>query len=446
MKKTKIYITALASLVFAASCDSDQAVVEEVLETFTSGAVLRTLDSSGSFDMFRTERTFAVTVEEQDEQNGELIDRVDITIDYVDNNKEAPTGDDTNLGVAFATLAASDFTIGDRGLPAADFSYTMAEALAALGVDLTDVLPGDRIAINLELFFTDGRSFKASDAAVTVTGGSFFSSPFLYSLLIDDGITFGKKGVFLKEVNIVPGEVLNDYSVNITIDDKEGGDLLETLNVYRTFRDLTIGEDGTNLTQEEALIATFDIASLDLEVDPDDEDDLGTRTLNYVIPSTPADVLGTGITLDQLALGDDFQIRYEIITADGRIVTTDEGGTEYFDVIATTECIQLNLDTPVPGEYTIEFEDSFGDGWDGAFISVEIDGSSTNYTLEGGSSGTSSFTVPEGATSLVLTYTDGLYEEEHSYTIVDPNDNDAFADGPNPNVGVIPIKVCQPEE
>ncbi len=446
MKKTKLYITALASLIFAASCDSDQAVVEEVLETFTSGAVLRTLDSSGSFDMFRTERTFAVTIEEQDEQNGELIDRVDITIDYVDNNKEGATGDDTNLGVAFATLAASDFTIGERGLPTADFSYTMAEALTALGVDLTEVLPGDRIVINLELFFTDGRSFKASDAAVTVTGGSFFSSPFSYANTISDGITFGKKGVFLKEVNIVPGEVLNDYSVNITIDDREGGDLLETLNVYRTFRDLTIGEDGTNLTQDEALIATFDIASLDLEVDPDDEDDLGTRTLNYVIPSTPADVLGTGISLDQLALGDDFQIRYEIITADGRIVTTDEADTEYFDLIPTTECIQLNLDAPVPGEYTIEFEDSFGDGWDGAFITAEIDGSSTNYTLEGGSSGTATFTVPEGATSLVLTYTDGSFEEEHSYTIVDPNGNDAFADGPNPNVGVIPIKVCQPEE
>ncbi|WP_289644358.1 hypothetical protein [Maribacter aestuarii] len=446
MKKLKLHIYAIACLTLVISCDSDDKVLDEVLETYTSGAVLRTLDSSGSFDMFRTDRTFAVTVEEQDDQNGELIDRVDITVDFVDNNKEGATGDDTNLGVPFATLTASDFTIGERGLPTADFSYTMAEALTALGIDLTEVLPGDRIAINLELFFTDGRSFKASDAAVTVTGGSFFSSPFAYALTISDGITFGKKGVFPKEVNTVPGEILNDYSVNISIDDREGGDLLETLNIYRTFRDLTIGEDGTNLSQPEALIATFEIASLTLEVDPDDEDDSGTRTLSYVIPSTPGDVLSTGITLDQLALGDDFSIRYEIITADGRIVTTDEGGTEYFDVIPTTECVQLNLDTPVPGEYTIEFEDSFGDGWDGAFISVDIDGSSTDYTLESGSSGTTSFTVPEGAGSLILTYVDGSFEEEHSYTIVDPNGLDAFADGPNPNVGVIPIKVCQPED
>jgi len=437
MKKINLYTIALATLILSSACESDDKVVDEVLGTYTSGAVLRTLNRSGSFDMFRVEDTFSVTIEEQDENNGELIDRVDITVDFVDNNKAGATGDDTNLGVAFGTIQAADFTIGERGLPTADFSYSMQEALTALGVDLDQVLPGDRIAINFELFFTDGRSFKASDAAVTVTGGSFFSSPFGYSLLIDDGIAFGKQGLNANDINLVPGETNESYLVNISIDDDEEGDLLETLNIYKTFRDLTIDEDNPDVSEAEVLYETYSVAAIPL-------DTTGVRRFQLEIPL--AELLPAGVTESRLALGDDVRIRYELVAKDGRIITTDEPDTEYFDVVATTRCIQLNRDSVYPGEYEIEFADSFGDGWDGAFITVEIDGVGTNYTLEGGSSGSSTFTVPEGTSTLVLTYVPGSFEEEHSYEILDPFGSTAAADGPEPVVGEISLRVCQPED
>ncbi len=435
MKKITLYLTLLTFFALAISCESDDKVVEGVLAGNTSGAILRTLDSDGSFDMFRIENTFMVTLEEQDEDQGELIDRVLVTIDFVDNNDDMATGDDGVEGVEFATIPASAFSIGERGLPTTDFSFTMEEALTAMGIPLTEVLPGDRITINLELFFTDGRSFNAGDAATTVTGGSFFSSPFMYSLLVDDGVVFERKGVNANDLNLVPGEVNGDYSVTISIDDEEEGALLETLNIYRTFRDLTIDETGTDLSETEALFATFPVSSLML----DDE----ARTLSYVIPLN--DLLGS-VMLTDLGLGDDFQLRYELVAADGRIITTDEPGTEYFDVVPTTRCIQLNRDMPVAGEYVIEFIDSFGDGWDGASITVDIDGSATDYTLENGSEGEQAFTVPEGAMSLILTYNSGSFESEHSYVIVDPFGSDAASDGPGPNVGVIDLRVCQPEE
>ncbi|WP_158974218.1 hypothetical protein [Cellulophaga sp. L1A9] len=444
MKKLNKYIIALTCLTLTISCDNDPATVEQVLDNKTSGAILRTLDSSGSFDLFRTENTFAVTLEEQDETEGALIDRVDITVDFVDNNKTGSTGDDTTLGIAFGTIPASSFTTGSRNLPTADFSYTMEEALTAMGISILDVLPDDVITINLELFFTDGRSFSAADAAVTVTGGSFFSSPFAYSLIIDDGVNFGKKGLYTKEINLVPGEVIDPYSINLSIADEEGGDLIKTVNIYRRFRDLTIGEDGTNLSEDEALYTSIEVSTMTLEIDPEDEEDPGTRTTNFEI--SVLELLGPDLSVEALDLGDEFQIRYELITQDGRIITTDESGTEYFDLIPTTECIQLNRDAPVAGEYTIEFEDLYGDGWDGAFITVEIGGASQDYTLETGSSSEVKFTVPEGTSTLVLTYNSGIYEEEHKYVIIDPNGNLAFSDGPEPNIGIIPIKVCQPEE
>ena len=446
MKKLKLYITAITCLaVIASSCDSDQKVVDEVLETFTSGAVLRTLASSGSFDMFRTGNTFAVTVEEQDaEGTGALIDRVDITVDFVDNNKTGSTGDDTTLGVPFGTLAASDFSIGERGLPTADFSYTMAEALTALGVDLTQVLPGDRIAINLELFFTDGRSFKASDAAVTVTGGSFFSSPFGYSLLIDDGIDFDYEVTTSDELDLSEGAINEDYEASISIDDEEEGALLETLNIYRTFRDLTIGEDGTDLSEDEALFETFAIADLDL-VD-------GARVLD--LSYTVAELLGDNLSIEDLSVGDDFKLRYEIVTADGRIVTSNANGTEYFFSIATSECVALDADGAFPGEYTVNMVDSYGDGWNGGFLrvflgGVEVEGSP--FRVETGDAATGTFTVPAGTSdALTAVYTSGDWDDENSFDIIDPNGQKASVQGPFPRTNgqgpfeyPVPIKVCE---
>jgi hypothetical protein len=448
MKKINLYLTAITCLTLAMSCDSDDKVVDDVLDTFTSGAVLRTLeqtpgDLEDAFDMFRTENTLELTLEEQDEQNGELIDRVDITVDFVDNNKTGATGDDTTLGVSFATLTASDFSTGPRGLPTADFSFSMAEALTALGVDLTDVLPGDRIAINLELFFTDGRSFKADDAAVTVTGGSFFSSPFAYSMLIDDGIAFDYEVNTSDEIDLSEGAQNEDYEASISIDDQEEGDLLETLNIYRTFRDLTIGEDGTDLSEPEALFDTYTIADLDLE------DGARLLELSYTID----ELLGDNVTLEDLNVGDDIKLRYEIITADGRIVTTNENGTEYFYSISTSECVALDADGPFPGEYTVNMVDSYGDGWNGGFLTVSVDGAEVEnspFRVETGDAATGTFTIPEGATSVEVVYTSGDWDDENSFDIIDPNGQKASVAGPFPNTNglgpfdyPIDLRVCE---
>lgn len=87
-------------------------------------------------------------------------------------------------------------------------------------------------------------------------------------------------------------------------------------------------------------------------------------------------------------------------------------------------------------EYTLQLFDTFGDGWNGASISVNVDGVSTTYTLD--------FTTPDFAEfaiavssgdAISLSYTSGFFENEVSYFLLDADGNTLFTDGPFPAVG-----------
>jgi hypothetical protein len=70
--------------------------------------------------------------------------------------------------------------------------------------------------------------------------------------------------------------------------------------------------------------------------------------------------------------------------------------------------------------YTINGFDSFGDGWNGASVTLSADGVPvTTFTVSGGS-GSGTFSVPEGAT-LTSTWTSGSFDGECSYNIQDQN-------------------------
>ncbi|WP_222984904.1 hypothetical protein [Flagellimonas meishanensis] len=432
MKNFKTYIL-LALVVLVTACSEDDKITLLVQDTFTSGAVLRTLDEDGALDMFDESAVLSWSIQEQDRGDGDLLDRVEITVSFVDNNG---TTDDSVSDVALATI--TEFGSTD-GLPSFDYSATLGELLTATGLTLLDILPGDQFIIDMELFLTDGRSFDASSPTGTVSGGSFFSSPFQYTYDVDDGIEFELEDVNANEVSLTNPN--DDYAVTISIGDSlliDAG-LVETLNVYRRFVDRSIGEGEPNLSEPEALYATFDIAT-DFTVGED-----GIATLDFVIALD--DLYGPNLTFDDLGLNDGFNIRYEIVTADGRVVTVDNEndiGDEFFDPVIVTECIQLNADAPFPGEYTIQFTDTFGDGWDGALFEVTVDdGETETFTLENGESGEATFTVPEGAVTLLIVYVPGNFEEEHIFRILDPNGNAAADGGPFITPGPVTLLVCE---
>jgi hypothetical protein len=254
--------------------------VDEVLNNFTSGAVLRTRNIEGNpYNAFDSSSVFTVTVEEQDVEQGGLLSSVDLFMSFTDNQDDP--NDNSKAEQLVATFPASAFTNGSRGLPELTYTTTLAESATALGVG-TDYSGGDvfnyRFAVNL----TDGTSWTNVNGNQNILGGSYFSSPYLYSVVV--------------------------------------------------------------------------------------------------------------------------------------------------------ACIPLG---PVPGDYTLDMQDSYGDGWNGASIRVTVDGVATDYTITfaQGAANSETFTIPDTATTVTFEYVSGDWDSEVTYQLYAPNGKIAFEDGPSPFIG-----------
>jgi hypothetical protein len=78
--------------------------------------------------------------------------------------------------------------------------------------------------------------------------------------------------------------------------------------------------------------------------------------------------------------------------------------------------------------------DTYGDSWNGAFITVLIDGVQEGTYFAKGANSTSNFIAPEGAT-VQLNYTAGDFEFENSYILYDGSNTQIFTDGTTPAIG-----------
>lgn len=102
-------------------------------------------------------------------------------------------------------------------------------------------------------------------------------------------------------------------------------------------------------------------------------------------------------------------------------------------------CTQLDATlTSLPPDsccYTLDMQDSWGDGWNGGQLMVNV----TNGPVLGpfsavGTGSIVTFCVADGQT-FTLDYTAGNFENENTYTLFDPNMTPVFNNGPNPAVG-----------
>jgi gliding motility-associated-like protein len=96
----------------------------------------------------------------------------------------------------------------------------------------------------------------------------------------------------------------------------------------------------------------------------------------------------------------------------------------------------LSLEPSLACSYTLDMIDLFGDGWNGGFVTVNVDGNNVGAFSALGTGSQASFEVPVGAT-YTLTYTSGAFEEENTYSLLDPNGAQLFADGINPQTGLV---------
>ncbi|TVZ56978.1 hypothetical protein OD91_2282 [Lutibacter sp. Hel_I_33_5] len=172
----------ILSLVLATtilSCSESDKVIDQVVDGTTNGAILR-LISTNSNVLNRSDATtfWSVTVEEQDVEDGKLMESVELYVSL----RDLSDGNGTTVAkdALVKTIPASDFSTGPLGLPRATISATFAEAEAAMGLDASKHAPGDLFVFETRLKLTNGQTFGAADAGGIITGG-FFSSPYVYN-------------------------------------------------------------------------------------------------------------------------------------------------------------------------------------------------------------------------------------------------------------------------
>lgn len=86
--------------------------------------------------------------------------------------------------------------------------------------------------------------------------------------------------------------------------------------------------------------------------------------------------------------------------------------------------------------YTLQMIDSYGDGWNGGYLSVYSNGDLISNYAANGNGSTVSISLMNG-NNISLEYNSGSWESENSYTLSDPDGNIVFSDGPSPSTGIV---------
>ena len=252
-------------------------------------------------------------------------------------------------------------------------------------------------------------------------------------------------GTFLRTRNI-EGNPFNAFvpesPFTVTMEMQSADDqVVEVVNLYYSFQERQF-DDGVDRSVADQLFTTFDPSTFDTS----------SRGLpEFTHNSTLGEIAGfLGLTAADYTGGDAFTYRFEVVLADGRTFTagdasgTAAGSTYYrtpYSYPVNVTCIPV---APVPGDYVLEMQDSFGDGWNGASIRVTIDGVATDYFVSAaeGSADTNTVTIPPTATEVTWEFVSGDWDSEITFSITAPNGDPAYSDGPTPFVGQLLLSLC----
>ncbi|EAR02128.1 hypothetical protein [Maribacter sp. HTCC2170] len=233
----------------------------------------------------------------------------------------------------------------------------------------------------------------------------------------------------------------SNMSATVEFDDFLNDDTLESVDVFLEFIDATPVNNAV-LTFPEAQIATVPGSAFTMQ----------DGKLSTTITANIGDALGTlGIDQSVLYGGDVFLLRLALHTTEGQTFTSTNVGTKIQTSSAFRSPFRYSAAVACPppanlaGDWIIDMQDSYGDGWNGASITVSAAGVATDYTITGGSSGTATVNAPAGEL-FTFTFNSGAWDSEITYQITDPLGNVVADHGPTPSVGPISLTVdfCAP--
>jgi hypothetical protein len=261
-----------------------------------------------------------------------------------------------------------------------------------------------------------------------------------------------------------------DNVIDDVFDDTTRGAALRTIS--SAFPDIALGSTDATFsgTFEIQADASADITSVEVysdfidNTDDDGPGDDNSGLVATVSSFTPTEfglpgftyngayseiLSATGVSQDAINAGDQFRLRFVLVAADGRtfgvpqLTGTLTGGyfSSPFQYTASVICPPI---APTPGDWTFVLNDSYGDSWNGASLTVTIDGEETELTHPDGDSTTLTVAVPTGATSIQIVYNGGTYDGENSFTVTSANGEVVLNLGPSPDTSIGLLDYCLP--
>ena len=223
-------------------------------------------------------------------------------------------------------------------------------------------------------------------------------------------------------------------SVDVEFDDFLGQDTMESIDVYASFVD-TSPVEGSLLSFDEVLMKNVPASSFSAG---------SNGKLNGTIGINIGEAMTSiGVTQPQLYGGDIFLLRLALKTTGGGIFTSDNVGTKIQGSSAFLSPFRYSTSVVCPppsGTWTIDAQDSYGDGWNGAAIEVNLNGAVVPYTFTNGYNASFTVVVPEGSSALVFSFKNGSYDEEVTFQITSP-EGVVTEGGPSPSGGPIKLGV-----
>lgn len=173
MRKLK-YILGVALLTVAISCTDfvDPAIP---YNNFESGVYLRTITGPTNHNFFALNTAnFTLTVESVDEEDGRLVESVDI---YAKRRR----GNTLSTEAKVTTIDKSAFvTTTNSKYLRADISIPVSTVLTAMGFTPADMNGGDFIEYRLDMLDSKGRRWTNTNVSTDIVSGAFYASPFFY--------------------------------------------------------------------------------------------------------------------------------------------------------------------------------------------------------------------------------------------------------------------------
>jgi hypothetical protein len=256
----------------------------------------------------------------------------------------------------------------------------------------------------------------------------------IYDVL--DGV---QRGAAIRTLEIVsanynvfdPGST---FEIVVEEQDDEFGGLLQSINVYASYVDAS---DASNS------VAEVQVQSIPVSEMTTSANGLPSTTVRYTLAEIAA-VTGANYTG-----GSRFSYRLEAVLTDGRTfseadVTGSLQGSFFSSPYVYNSSILCIPDNAIAGDYKIDMQDSYGDGWNGGAIEVNIDGVKSTVTISGaqGAANSETITVPAGTSTLEFVYISGDWDSEVSFQIYGPNSGRVIANATSGVAGPISLNLC----